>query len=309
MRQWYQCPSCGAAVAFGVRFCGNCGMQLAWPEQQQIQKSNQVVSPLGWNNNSISGQMHMDIAGLIGKAMVLINEGKSDEALQYIDKALKVNQNHSIAWSIKGEALYRLGRLQEAIECYDKAISLDLFSSEARFGRGLTYSELGNYECALMDFEFHRSRFPDGLVVRYFEGIAHSNLGHYKQAMKIFDQAIKLICKSESEAKKRVHDERFIFDISKFKSWSALMWTGKGRTLIKMGQLKEALICLKKAVSVNPDSVTWQNLGSLYHSLGRYQDAKKCNDKALEIGQNTTGRLNLYQYAWLKYVGLPSEDQ
>ncbi len=37
MQQWYQCPGCGAAVAFGVRFCSNCGTQLNWPTQQQMQ--------------------------------------------------------------------------------------------------------------------------------------------------------------------------------------------------------------------------------------------------------------------------------
>jgi hypothetical protein len=28
MQQQYQCPSCGALVAFGLRFCGNCGTEL-----------------------------------------------------------------------------------------------------------------------------------------------------------------------------------------------------------------------------------------------------------------------------------------
>jgi len=35
MQQWYQCPSCGATVAFGIKFCGNCGAQLNWPVGQQ----------------------------------------------------------------------------------------------------------------------------------------------------------------------------------------------------------------------------------------------------------------------------------
>lgn len=34
MQQWYQCPRCGSPVAFGVRFCGNCGTELNWPMQQ-----------------------------------------------------------------------------------------------------------------------------------------------------------------------------------------------------------------------------------------------------------------------------------
>jgi len=33
--QMYQCPRCGAQVAFGTRFCGNCRTQLNWPTQQQ----------------------------------------------------------------------------------------------------------------------------------------------------------------------------------------------------------------------------------------------------------------------------------
>jgi len=37
MQQTYQCPNCGAPVAFGVKFCTNCGTSLSWPTQQQVQ--------------------------------------------------------------------------------------------------------------------------------------------------------------------------------------------------------------------------------------------------------------------------------
>jgi len=40
MQQWYNCPKCGCQVTFGLRFCGNCGAQLNWPTQQQIQPVN-----------------------------------------------------------------------------------------------------------------------------------------------------------------------------------------------------------------------------------------------------------------------------
>ena len=35
MQQGYQCPRCGAQVAFGVRFCGSCQTPLNWPAPQQ----------------------------------------------------------------------------------------------------------------------------------------------------------------------------------------------------------------------------------------------------------------------------------
>jgi hypothetical protein len=41
MQQWYQCPRCGAQVAFGTRFCGNCRTPLNWPTQQQPQPPQQ----------------------------------------------------------------------------------------------------------------------------------------------------------------------------------------------------------------------------------------------------------------------------
>jgi hypothetical protein len=51
MQQWYQCPSCEAPVAFGVKFCSNCGTRLNWPTQQQVpipsayQQSQQTPVP------------------------------------------------------------------------------------------------------------------------------------------------------------------------------------------------------------------------------------------------------------------------
>jgi len=45
MQQFYYCPNCHSPVAFGVRFCGNCGTQLSWPtEQQASQKQKQELA-------------------------------------------------------------------------------------------------------------------------------------------------------------------------------------------------------------------------------------------------------------------------
>ena len=36
MWQMYSCPNCGAPVAYGVRFCGNCGSNLSTLAQQLL---------------------------------------------------------------------------------------------------------------------------------------------------------------------------------------------------------------------------------------------------------------------------------
>jgi len=43
MQQGYQCPRCSAQVAFGVRFCGNCGQPINWQQPAQVQQYQQPV--------------------------------------------------------------------------------------------------------------------------------------------------------------------------------------------------------------------------------------------------------------------------
>jgi tetratricopeptide (TPR) repeat protein len=47
-----------------------------------------------------------------------------EEALQAIDKALKLKPNDFDAWHRKAGALEKLGRYEEALQAYDKAIPL-----------------------------------------------------------------------------------------------------------------------------------------------------------------------------------------
>ncbi len=47
---------------------------------------------------------------------------RSQEAVNYFDKALELNPNHVDAWNNKGVALANLGKHEEAIVYYDKAL-------------------------------------------------------------------------------------------------------------------------------------------------------------------------------------------
>jgi hypothetical protein len=68
MQQWYQCPSCGAPVAFGVKFCGNCGTQLNWPVQQQPQHPPAYQEPQqqrGYGHGQVKAQQQKTSLWLI----------------------------------------------------------------------------------------------------------------------------------------------------------------------------------------------------------------------------------------------------
>jgi hypothetical protein len=70
MHQQYQCSNCGAPVAFGMRFCGRCGVQLNWPTQQQPPPSYQQQTQRPAHNNWF--KCHLNWTYFIGILIVVL---------------------------------------------------------------------------------------------------------------------------------------------------------------------------------------------------------------------------------------------
>ena len=60
---------------------------------------------------------------------------KYDEALEYCEKALKINPNYVYAISYKGKLLLLLKKYKESLKWYDKAVDLDPENQTAVFHR------------------------------------------------------------------------------------------------------------------------------------------------------------------------------
>ncbi len=66
-----------------------------------------------------------DIASLVEKGKLLLDELKFDEALSCFEQALLLDQNNPELWNYKGVALRSMGRYNEAIECFNKSLKID----------------------------------------------------------------------------------------------------------------------------------------------------------------------------------------
>ena len=64
------------------------------------------------------------------------NLSKHQEAIEWYDKALKIDPNNVIALYDKGFALNNLGKYEEAIEWYDKALKIDPNNVDALNNKG-----------------------------------------------------------------------------------------------------------------------------------------------------------------------------
>lgn len=60
---------------------------------------------------------------LLRRGSVLRRQGRYQEALRPLHKALRLYPRYATAWNNKGNVLYNLGRYAEAITCYDKALA------------------------------------------------------------------------------------------------------------------------------------------------------------------------------------------
>ena len=74
--------------------------------------------------------------------LIYFKEKNFSEALNFINKAIEINQNFPETYNEKGNALIELKRFNEAIESYDKAIKISNNYSDAYYNKGLALQEL-----------------------------------------------------------------------------------------------------------------------------------------------------------------------
>jgi len=64
-------------------------------------------------------------------------------------------------------------------------------------------------------------------------------------------------------------------------------WRNKGLALYFLGKYEEAIKCYDKAIEIDPnDADVWNNKGDSMDSLGKYEEAITSYDKAIEIDPN-----------------------
>lgn len=65
------------------------------------------------------------IPTLVEKGRALLDESKFENALDFFEQALLLNQNNPDLWNHKGVALRSLGRYEEALYCFNKSLEIE----------------------------------------------------------------------------------------------------------------------------------------------------------------------------------------
>ncbi len=162
-------------------------------------------------------------------AIALSSLGRNEEALAALDQALKARPASPKALANRGAIKCKLGRAEEGLKDFDAALALDPRHVEALNNRGLTLHGLRRYEEAVAAFDALLKLVPDYYEGRNNRGLALRELGRNREALAEFDRVILLNPQH----------------VGAYLNRASILW--------RLEELDAALESYGKALAINPD--------------------------------------------------------
>lgn len=205
-----------------------------------------------------------DSAGALGsRAFVMMQLGRTDEALAGFGHSLALNPRQADAWCNRGNALALLQRPDGALDSYDHALAIRPDHGGALNNRASVLIELGRltealatYDRALANQQSARTLTSRALLL--------TQLARWPDALASFDAALTI------------------------EPNSAEALNGRGTCLMQLGRQEEALASFDEALTIRPEHIgALGNRGSVLFRLGRAAEALESYDLALALEQNS----------------------
>eukprot|EP00884_Botryococcus_braunii_P011186 jgi/Botrbrau1/20068/Bobra.200_1s0072.1 len=190
-------------------------------------------------------------------------KGPTDEALQDLDQADRLQPND--AWTLKhrGATKLDMGRRQEALQDLDQADSLQPNDAWTLKHRGATKRDMGRHQEALQDLDQADRLQPNDAWTLKHRGATKGAMGRHQEALQDLDEADRLQPKNAWTLKER------------------------GATKMAMGRHQEALQDLDQADRLQPNNAwTLQHRGATKWLMGRHQEALQDLDQADRLQPN-----------------------
>lgn len=133
---------------------------------------------------------HFDALQLL--ATVALQRNDSVAAVDLFDQAIRINPNHEMAHSGRGNALSNLERYEEALDCYDLALKINPDFAEALNNRGNSLFNLERYEEALDSYDRALKIRPDYVDALKNRGNVLRSLNRQEEAQASDDRALEM---------------------------------------------------------------------------------------------------------------------
>jgi len=125
-------------------------------------------------------------------SLELTDQGDYDKAIEYLDKAIELDPNFSIAYYNRGRNHDRKYYYEDAISDYSRAIELDPEYAWAYVNRGWVYKQMGQQDQAIRNFTKGIELDPSDKLAFYDRGDIFLYQGEYELAVEDYTKAIKI---------------------------------------------------------------------------------------------------------------------
>lgn len=254
---------------------------------------------------AIASSHDEEFAEAMATATLAIKEGKYEDALLYLDRALNLKPDDGAVWYDRGHAIWHPGRYEEALTDLDRALKLKPDNDGAWNNRGIALDDLGRYEEAVASYDKALEIRPNDEAAWYNRGIALRNLDRYEDALASYDRALELQPDDHAawEGRGEVlnslhrHEEALASFDQALRSAPNCdrSWWGRGYALSGLDHDDEAITSYDRVLEINSDlDLVWYNRGCVYLKLfvklarqEKFDLAKQTWSEALESGKRS----------------------
>jgi tetratricopeptide (TPR) repeat protein len=187
---------------------------------------------------------------------LLLDLGKTNEALALITRALAIAPSDARPWLWKGKVGLRMNAYKDAMESYRHASSLDSSSADAILGIAAVYFVSGQSEGAIAEYKAGITRFPND--ARLYVGCA------------------SMLLASPDSPKLQAEAENLLQEAMKLAPQSAEAHYQLGQLALQQSRLKDAETEFSRSLQSDPDrSKAHFALSLVYRRMGRTVDATR----------------------------------
>ncbi|RKX41694.1 MAG: hypothetical protein DRP33_05055 [Thermotogae bacterium] len=139
---------------------------------------------------------HASLSGLYDLALEYADKGFYGTSHSIIKLMLEIDKNYAPAYELWGSLLLEQGKFEEGIRYLDKAIEIDPWLVEAYSSLGEAYYNLGDYKRAASYWEREIEYAPDNRFTYFMIADAYGKMGSYEKAAEILETLLDVDEKS-----------------------------------------------------------------------------------------------------------------
>lgn len=129
------------------------------------------------------------------QALSFLGQGQVQKSIEFLDRALEIDDKYFPAWNNKGVALLELGNYQEALNCFDQVIRLNSLDNMAWYNKGYVLLILEKYKESVETFDVFLARYTQEdhfyRYALYLQAKAHCSLKNYQKAADLLRRAME----------------------------------------------------------------------------------------------------------------------